>query len=43
MFFDKLGGEWEMFCECSDQRGEEDFDESEELKFTEYMKSKNNE
>ena len=43
MFFDKLGGEWEMFCECSDERGEEDFDESEELKFTDYMKSKNNE
>tara|TARA_B100000424_G_scaffold267113_1_gene259337 strand:+ start:3689 stop:4288 length:600 start_codon:yes stop_codon:yes gene_type:complete len=38
MFFDKLGGEWEMFCECSDERGEEDFDESEQRKFVQEMK-----
>jgi hypothetical protein len=37
MFFDKLGGEWEMFCECSDERDEE-FDEYEQHKFIEEMK-----
>jgi hypothetical protein len=37
MFFDKLGGEWEMFCECSDER-DEGFDECEEHKFIEEMK-----
>lgn len=41
MFFDKLGGEWEMFRECSDERGEEDFDESEERKFVQEMKHSN--
>ena len=39
MFFDKLGGEWEMFCECSDERGEEDFSESDERKFVQEMKN----
>tara|TARA_B100001142_G_scaffold317102_1_gene357672 strand:- start:534 stop:1112 length:579 start_codon:yes stop_codon:yes gene_type:complete len=38
MFFDKLGGEWEMFRECSDERGEEDFSESDERKFVQEMK-----
>lgn len=38
MFFDKLGGEWEMFCECSDERGEEDFNEVHEMNFAKYMK-----
>ena len=38
MFFDKLGGEWEMLRECSDERGEEDFSESEERKFVQEMK-----
>ena len=41
MFFDKLGGEWEMFRECSDERGEKDFDESEERKFVQEMKESN--
>jgi len=39
MFFDKLGGEWEMFRECSDERGEEDFSESDERKFIQEMKN----
>ena len=34
MFFDKLGGEWEMFCECD----EKEFDESEEHNFIQEMK-----
>jgi hypothetical protein len=37
MFFDKLGGEWEMFSECSDER-DEGFDECEEHKFIDEMK-----
>jgi hypothetical protein len=37
MFFDKLGGEWEMFCDWFG-RGEEEFDESEQRKFTDEMK-----
>lgn len=37
MFFDKLGGEWEMFCECD----EKEFDESEEHNFIQEMKHSN--